>query len=183
MLGHDGGVATVDVPERGGAWIADLGARARVTALDAMTVLGGAKKEIVLRWTQDDDDDVARADWAAWAKKGGRLPEVHAGAHMIVEVWSFAGEAPALLFAHEEQVWAMCCGSEIGPAPPRVGDEVVFSAPGAITLKVHAAWRADGRSWQIDPFPDVEPVLLAWGSVKERGYRFDGARFVLAYER
>jgi len=174
-----GQYAVVEVPDRVGFFVRDFGERGWVTGLEAQDMTGGAKKEVVLRYTIRDEEERAKEDWARWQKKASKVPEVNAMAHMVLEVWSFAGPEPALLFVHEHEAWALCCGSEIGPAPPRVSDDIALK-PGEITIRVRDAWRASAASFKETPLPDVPPVLAPWGGVKERTFRFDPARRVFS---
>jgi hypothetical protein len=170
-----GQYAVVTLPDRHGFFLRDLGEGGWVSGIEGRDLSGRAKKDVVLRYSLRDDQAIASEDWARWNKTHGKLPEVNAASHMVVEVWSFAGAAPALLFAHEHETWALCCGSEIGPAPPRISDDVEL-APGRIVVRVRDAWRANAVSWKVLPLPDIPPTLAPWGGTRSRTFHFDASR-------
>ncbi len=173
-----GQYAVVEVPERGGYFVRDFGERGWVSGLEARDTTGGPKKEVVVRYSVKDDPEIEKEDWARWQKGGKTPPEVNAVAHMVLEVWSFAlgrPDEPALLFVHEHEAWALCCGNEIGPAPPRVSDDVELR-PGEITIRARDAWRANAVSWKEVALPDVPPALTPWSAIKSLTFRFDPAK-------
>jgi hypothetical protein len=55
--------------------------------------------------------------------------------------------------------------------------------PTAIVVSTVAAPGLDAARWRMEPASDVEPLLLPWGPVRERTYRWDGARFAREGER
>ena len=152
-----GRYAVVEVPGRDGFFLRDFGENGFTTEL------GGTGDRVVVRYTIRDDG--ADSDWSS------RIPEITSVAHMILEIWSFADRAhPRVVFAHEYEAWANCCGSELGPAPPRVSDDVEIQ-PNAVRLRAREAWRATRASWHETPLPGIAPVIAPWD--EERDVTFD----------
>ena len=148
------------VASPGGFWVRDFGDAGWVTAMEA----NGDR--VVVRYTiRDDGGD---ADWKRWQARPARLPEITSVTHMVVEVWSIAA-APRVLFAHEYEAWASCCGSELGPAPPRVSDDVVVTAT-EVRLRARDAWRATRATFHETPLPGIDPVLAPWDTPNDVAY-------------
>jgi hypothetical protein len=151
-----GRYAVVEVPALGGFYYRDFGAAGWVTEL------GGDGRRVVARYTIRDGG--ADEDWRAWQHHAARVPTITSVTHMIVEVWSFSDvHRPRVVFAHEYEAWANCCGSEIGPAPPRIADDVDVT-PTEVRLRAREAWRATAASWHESPLPGIDPVIAPWDS-------------------
>jgi hypothetical protein len=169
-----GRYAVVDVPEIGGFYCRDLGERGVVSNVEARDATGGAKPDVVLRYSIRDRGE--KEDWERWRAGTRGLAEVTSVSHDIVEVWSFARATPARWFVHEVAAWASCCGSETN-APPHVSNDMTI-ARGVVTLRFRDAWRVSRSTWHEQPVEGVPPALLPWDAVKERSFRFDGKSFV-----
>lgn len=150
-----GQYAAVRAPE--GFWVRDFGHEGWVTEIER------ARDRVVVKYRVSDGD--AARDWRAWR---GRIPEITSVTHMVVEVWALDGRdaPPRVVFAHEYEAWASCCGSEMGPAPPRISDDVAVTAT-EVHLRARDAWRATRASWHETPLPGIDPVLAPWDSPRE----------------
>ena len=158
-----GRYAVVEIPERNGFFLRDFGESGWVNGLES------TGDRVVVRYTIRDDG--ADADWKEWQHTRGRIPAITSVAHMVLEIRSFDDRArPRVVFAHEYEAWANCCGSELGPAPPRVSDDVEIQ-PNAVRLRVREAWRATRASWHETPLPGIDPVIAPWDD--ERDVTFD----------
>jgi hypothetical protein len=101
------------------------------------------------------------------------------GTRDVLEVLSFAGESPAVVFAIELRE-----ETAVGVVENRVRFERGRRGrPTAIVVSTVAAAGLDAARWRMEPASDVEPLLLPWGPVRERTYRWDGARFAREGER
>lgn len=142
-----------------GFWLRDFGEAGWVTHVER----AGAR--VVVRYTVRDPR--SDEDWRKW--QHGTL-DVTSVAHMILEVWSFSDpKRPRVLFAHEHEAWANCCGSELGPAPPRVEDEVTVTAT-EVRLRATKPWRATRANWHETPLPGIDPVIAPWDAEKDRTF-------------
>ena len=89
-----------------------------------------------------------------------------------VSVWMFNGEKPSKVFAHESAI-----ESSGGEA---LHDSIAFS--GGKKASITIGYQAP-KIWTVGSFheptaTDVDPILLPWGSVKERTFVFSGGSFV-----
>ena len=176
-----GQYAIVELPDLGGFYYRDLGERGWVTELRAKAITSARLDEVVAGYTLRDGDGAD--DAAKWRATRSTVPEITSVAHMIVEVWSFADpKHPRVLFAHEREAWANCCGSELGPAPPRVSDRIDVTSS-EIRIEVRDAWRATSASWKETPLPSIPAALTPWGAIKTRVYKLERGTFVIAEER
>ena len=89
-----------------------------------------------------------------------------------LDVWSFFGDEPGVVFSHEISVSS--------------GDKHVTNAVhlgrGEIDVGYDAPAGWDASSYAEGTASDTEPVLLPWGQVKSQTWRFDGKTFVKARE-
>jgi hypothetical protein len=101
------------------------------------------------------------------------------GSRDVLEVLSFAGDSPAVVFAVElrEETAAGVVESRVRFERGRRG------RPTAIVVSTVPARGLDPAGWRMEPASDVEPLLLPWGPFRERTYRWDGARFAHDGER
>jgi hypothetical protein len=101
------------------------------------------------------------------------------GSRDLLEVLSFAGDSPAVVFAVElrEETAAGVVENRVRFERGRRG------RPTAIVVSAVAAPGLDAAGWRMEPASDVEPLLLPWGPVRERTYQWDGARFSRDGER
>lgn len=101
------------------------------------------------------------------------------GSRDVLQIISFAGSSPAMVFAVElrEETPAGTVESTVRFDRGRRG------RPGGIVVSTTPARDVDAASWRMEPASDVEPVLLPWGPVRERTYRWDGSRFARDGER
>ncbi|MCC6648827.1 MAG: hypothetical protein IT374_25085 [Polyangiaceae bacterium] len=109
-----------------------------------------------------------KADIVVRTKKtgGGRLKEE-------LSVLSMSGEAMSAVFVHE-----LSLGSDAG----RVDNTVSFD-PGKREITVSLAASTAARdSFKETPEPGDGGVLLPWGTVKSRTFRFDGGKFTKVRE-
>ena len=153
--------------------VAEIGRYAVVAAKDGFWVRDFGESGWVMEIERDGDrvvcryrisDDGADADWKRWQHAARGLPEVTSVTHMVVEVWTF--DAPRVLFAHEYEAWANCCGSEIGPAPPRISDDVTVGKD-EVRLRVRDAWRASRATFHETPLPGIDPVIAPWDADRD----------------
>ncbi len=88
------------------------------------------------------------------------------------EVWGFRGDEPETIFSHETAVTS--------------GDRKVTNSlrvsRGEVEVHVEGAVGWDAASFSEPTSADAEPLLVPWGAVKSRVYRFDGSRFQKARE-
>jgi hypothetical protein len=171
-----GRYAVIELPERGGYFAHDFGERGWVVELGASDLTGSGTKDVEIRYQlRDEGED---RDWDQWRRSKAEPPEVMAFTHFVVEIWSFRGEQPKRLFAHEYETWASCCGSEVSLAPPRIENSLLIE-PGAITLRVKPAWRAEPGTFHVRALDGIPAALTPWGGISEREFRFQGGSFVL----
>lgn len=124
-----------------------------LAALEARDVTGRGKEDLVVR--------------RRLATKGAT--------HETVEVWSLAGgDEPVAVFAQEAGVLST-------DGKQRVTNAVRVS-PKEIEVAVEPAVGWDARSFKEGAPNDVEPVLLPWGTVKSRTFKYEGGRFAKATE-
>lgn len=144
------------VAAKDGFWVRDFGTRGWVTSIER------DGDHVVCRYRVSDDG--ADVDWKRWQKAARGLPEIKSVTHMVVEIWTF--DAPRVLFAHEYEAWANCCGSEIGRAPPRISDEVTVGKDD-VRIRVRDAWRASRATFHETPLQGVDPVLAPWDAERD----------------
>ncbi|MDP9151945.1 MAG: hypothetical protein M3O36_18640, partial [Myxococcota bacterium] len=103
-----------------------------------------------------------------------RRQSVGDGTREYLEVLSAmnANDAPRLTFAHEIAV---------RQSDRHIGNAVRISR-GEIEVSVEPAAGWDASSYREPVASEVEPILLPWGGVRQRAYRFDGSRFVRSRE-
>jgi hypothetical protein len=120
-----------------------------VVEMTARDVTGRGKDDIVLR---------------------RRFPVGSSGAYREwFEVWSCAaGDEPTTTFAHEI---AVASGGK------KVTNSVRASMK-EIEISIEPASGWDASTYREPTTTDVDPVLLPWGAVKSRTFRFDGSKFV-----
>jgi hypothetical protein len=101
------------------------------------------------------------------------------GARELFQVIELSGDKPRLLFAAELQKetehGAVAAELDLGRAQD--------GKPPAIELRIGSARGLDARSYREQRAPGVEPILLPWGEIERRVYRWDGARFAVTEER
>jgi hypothetical protein len=176
-----GQYAVVEAPARGGYFVRDLGADGWVVEMRAVDATGSGEPALVVQYRLSDGD--AAPDWERWRSSRKEPPEVHAISYWVLEIWSFrGGPTPARLFAHGLDMWALCCGSEVSMAPPRIDGDFAIT-PGRITITAGQAWRASAASFFVRPLEGILPSLLPWGPVKERTFAFRSGAFVVIAER
>jgi hypothetical protein len=101
------------------------------------------------------------------------------GSRDLFEVVSFSGSSPAMIFGIETRE-----ETPIGTVESRVRVERGRRGrPAGLVVSTVAARGVDAASWRMAPASDVEAVLLPWGPVRERTYRWDGTRFARESER
>lgn len=164
-----GQYAVVDLPDRGGCFIRDLGEAGWVTSLEASDVTG-VGRDVILHYTLRDPHE-----------KTDGVKNITSVTHFVMEVWSFRGTSPRRLFAHEHEAWANCCGSELGPAPPRVSD-VVEIRKGEITIRAGTAYRATAGTFHPRPLDGIPALLTPWGDVQSRVFAWNGSEFASTRE-
>lgn len=101
------------------------------------------------------------------------------GSRDVWQVFSFAGAQPQAVFAIETRK-ATSAGSV--EASVRVARGRRGQAP-AIEARVGRANGLDASSLQEAPASDAEPILVPWGPVLQRSYRWDGRTFARTGER
>jgi hypothetical protein len=126
-----------------------------ITSLEARDVTGRGKDDLVVR----------------------RRITVKGSVRETVEVWSLAGgDEPVTVFAHESAV-ASSDGKQ------RVTNAVRVSAKEIeVAIEPAVGWDAKSYSTKDGSPSDTEPVLLPWGTVKSRTFKFEGGRFAKASE-
>ena len=60
---------------------------------------------------------------------------------------------------------------------------VKSKGPTLIRVQAGSAQNVDAASYRENPPGDVEPILLPWGEVEARGYRWDGTHFARVQEK
>ncbi|HEY1959722.1 MAG TPA: hypothetical protein VGH28_29130 [Polyangiaceae bacterium] len=148
------------VAAKDGLWARDFGDRGWVTEI------ARDGDHVVCRYTIRDED--GGEDGKRWQQLPRGLPGITSVTHMVVEVWTF--ESPRVLFAHEYEAWANCCGSEIGPAPPRISDEITITHD-EVRVRFHDAWRASRATFHETPLVGVEPVIAPWDADRDVTFR------------
>jgi hypothetical protein len=97
----------------------------------------------------------------------------HGGSvHEAFEVWTFAKDEPETSFSH---VVSVSSGGK------RVSNALRVSQ-GEIEVTVEPAVGWDGSTYREPGVADTEALLLPWGTVKSRVFRFDGTKFSKASE-
>jgi hypothetical protein len=99
------------------------------------------------------------------------------GERDLWQVMSLSGESPRSMFAIEIRK-----ATQAGFVEARVS---LSRGRGARTIELRSgsARGLDRASYQESPASDVEPILLPWGPIMERTYRWDGRAFARAGER
>lgn len=95
------------------------------------------------------------------------------GSRDLWQVVSFAGTSPAAAWSVETRL-EIPSGHLACTVTVERGRR---SDPPSIVLGHCAAHDLDALHWREAPSTDVEPLLLPWGPVSERTFRWDGARF------
>ena len=170
-----GRYAIVELLDRGELFYRDLGARGNVGAIAIEAVTDAHAHDIVVRYSLTDPDD--RSDWLRWQQHPSALPEITSISHDVVEVWSLANDRdPSIVFAREENAWASCCGTETGPAPPYISNEIVI-APQRIEVRVRDAWRANRATWHEQPLAGIPAALVPWAGPQGITYHWAACGF------
>lgn len=92
-----------------------------------------------------------------------------------VEVWSLVGgDEPVTVFAHETAV-AATDGKHRVTNAVRVSTKEI-----EVAVEPPVGW--DAKSYKEGTPSDTEPVLLPWGTVKSRTFKYEGGRFAKASE-
>ena len=125
-----------------------------VLRLETRDLTGDGKAEIVVRWRETNEAG-EREMWGAFGVTSGDTPEI----------------APLLLVE----------------AGKRVGDKILFNevrvvGAGLVEQRPGQVRGFDERSWAEAPAGDARPILLPWGAIASRRFRWDGSRFELASE-
>lgn len=118
---------------------------------------GDGKSELVLTMRQSD----ARGSRDVW------------------QVFSFASGQPVPAFAIETRK-ATSAGSVESAVRVRAGRR---GQPATIEVRTGRAQGLDASTLAEAPATDAEPILLPWGPVVSREYRWDGSRFARGLER
>lgn len=125
-----------------------------VLGLEARDVSGDGKAEIVLRWRETNAAG-ERELWGAFGITSGDVPTV--APLLVVETGKRVGDRR---LANEVRV---------------VGGGEIEQRPGAVT-------GFDEASYVEAPARDAQPILLPWGPIASRRFRWDGASFVVGAE-
>ncbi len=100
-----------------------------------------------------------------------RIP-VEGTTRELLEVWSFRGDEPEVIF-----------GQEIAVAK---GDKRIANAArigkGEIEITTDKAIGWDFGTYREATLEGSEPILLPWGTVRSRVYKLDGGKFVRGKE-
>ncbi len=124
-----------------------------ITSLEARDVTGRGKEDLVVR---------------------RRIP-TKASVRETVEVWSLTGgDEPVTVFAHEAAV-ASPDGRQRVTNAVRVSSKEI-----EVATEPPVGW--DVKSFKEAPPNDYEPVLLPWGTVKSRTFKYEGGKFTKATE-
>jgi hypothetical protein len=96
--------------------------------------------------------------------------------HEILEVWSIPphAEEPATIFAHQ-------IGIASSDGKKRVSNATRLSAK-EIEVSTEPAVGWDAATFNETMAGDVEPILLPWGNVKSKTFRFEGGKFTKTNE-
>lgn len=125
-----------------------------VLGLDARDVTGDGKAEIVLRWRETNEAG-ERELWGAFAITAGDVPAI--APLLVVETGKRVGERR---LANEVRV---------------LGGGEIEQRPGAVT-------GFDEASWAEAPAQDAQPILLPWGPLASRRFRWQDDVFVVGAE-
>jgi hypothetical protein len=151
-----GRYVVVELPG-GGFYLRDLGEHGEMGEMNAQP--SPTPGEVIVSYAIEDDRPMDRSPKAITAVR-----------HMIYEVWSLDERAPPrIVFVHEWEADAICCGSEAN-APPRVSDTIEFGARD-ITIRTDKPWRATAATFHETPLPDVPPALPPWSGPRVVTYR------------
>lgn len=95
--------------------------------------------------------------------------------HEILEVWSLVpGDEPVTVFAHQIGV-ASSDGKKKVSSSARISQKEI-----EIAVEPAVGW--DASTFKETVASDVEPILLPWGTVRSRTYRYEKAKFAKASE-
>jgi hypothetical protein len=101
------------------------------------------------------------------------------GSRELFQVIELSGGQPRAVFAVELQKetehGAIEAELEVGRAQG--------AKPPSIELRIGRARGLDAGNYREQPTQGIEPILLPWGAVERRAYRWDGARFVVVDEQ
>ena len=128
-------------------WL-DLGAR--VVHLDVRDVTGDGKDDLLILRQVTTTDGITREAF---------------------EILSFAGGAPASVFAHEVRI------ARDGEHGRREVVDFVHAGKGVVDVGPEKATGWDASSFDVEPAASMDPILLPWAGTSE-SYRFDGKKFV-----
>lgn len=118
---------------------------AELVRLDARDLTGDGKDELVVRRKY-----TAGSSEREW-----------------VEVWTFKGDEPEPVFAHEVSV--------ASSTKHVVNNLKISSKEIEVTYDKPEGW--DATSYREATTSDFEPVILPWGGVKSQTYKWDGSKF------
>lgn len=103
-----------------------------------------------------------------------RIPQPSA-THEILEVWSLVpGDEPATVFAHQIAV-VSSDGKKKVTSSARISQKEI-----EVAVEPAVGW--DAATFKETVASDVEPILLPWGTVRSRTYRYEKAKFARASE-
>jgi hypothetical protein len=101
------------------------------------------------------------------------------GERDLWQVMSLSGDSPRPVFGIEVRK-----ATDAGSVEARVR---ILRArgrrPPQIEVRAHRARGLDRESYRESPASDVEPILVPWGPIRARRYRWDGSRFDRVAER
>ncbi|MCC7534813.1 MAG: hypothetical protein IT379_01295, partial [Deltaproteobacteria bacterium] len=92
------------------------------------------------------------------------------GTRDLYRVVSMSGAEPAIVFEAEVR-------KELSTGGMIENRVEMRGRPLEIVVSLGRSSGVDAATWRESPSTDIEPILLPWGAVRERRYRFDGARF------
>ena len=100
------------------------------------------------------------------------------GARELWQVVSFAGEEARPIFGVELK-------KELRGGASIENKLALVKGKGPVLIRVQAvsAQGVDASSYRENPPTDVEPILLPWGEVESRSYRWDGSHFAKVEEK
>lgn len=125
-----------------------------VLGLEARDVGGDGRAEIVVRWRETNAAG-ERELWGAFGITSGDVPTV--APLLVVETGKRVGER-------------------------RLANEVRVLGGGEIEQRPGAVSGFDEASWAEAPSQDAQPILLPWGPLVSRRFRWDGEAFVVGAE-
>jgi hypothetical protein len=125
-----------------------------VLGLGTRDVTGDGVAEIVLRWRETNEAG-ERELWGAFRVTSGATPAIEP--LLVVETAKRVGER-------------------------RLANDVRFAGAGEIEQRPGAVVGFDDTNWAEAPSQDAQPILLPWGSIAARRFRWDGSTFVASTE-